>query len=258
MVLSLAACSAPVVVIYESEQGTKIQIISEQPESPNGIDPRFKNFAALDIEASLRRITITHSTWISLVQSDPKPLFSRELILELRDPLAKHLKLLKNGERIFIQFKDPYKFYDVDVAIYPDGSELVYYFTALIRNRDDVRYNELANDQGILVAQPGQTVDPSPYANLLRESIIPDEFQRAGIVDRIKTKIDTSFDDKLIDSTEYEQLTEIAESPRVASENTWELFWERWVLLKKAHEQRLMDDKAYREQKVVLIAEIQK
>ena len=256
LLAALSACVEPRVVLLQHPGGTRISMLPEQPAAPDGIAPEFAQITPLKIESILRRSTITHSTWISFVHSEPKPLFSPEQIRLLRAPLADALARLGPRERLLVELKDQYKGRDVEMVVYPDGAELVFRFLALIKDREDVTTGDDAIDQGELVAQPGQTVSKPALVSTLRQSIRQSDFARTERVARMRERIEKGYQEKIVDSGERARLLQLAALEEIPGEEVLRLFWERWELLYKAHREDLIDDAAYAERKSSLMQEL--
>ena len=254
----LAACGGPQVELLNTPDGTRMTLLSEQAPTPGGVDPSFRDLTPLAVEASLRRITVTHATWVSLVQSDPEPLLTVEQIKLLRKPLADALAAIRPDQRVLVRFKDRFKNLDVHVAVYADGTELVYAFSALSRDMERARASNESVDQAKLVEQPGQALTRTSSAGTLREPIRAGDMARAEFSGRMRQRVEQAYERKALSIDEREQLLAIATAQRAPGEEAWNLFWERWELLQKAHTQELVDDTAFAQRKAELIGTLQR
>lgn len=149
----------------ETRQGTEFYRVSdaEPPEPPP--EEGFAEITAERVEASLRRVTIRHATWMLFMRSDPKPLFADGQVAYLADVLARELPGLKPTARLGFRLSDPYKGLPVDVRIHPEGEFLVYRFLHLMRRPREGPGPEPPND-AVLETLSGQRVQRSATPTL--------------------------------------------------------------------------------------------
>jgi hypothetical protein len=167
---ALAACASERVLL-EQRAGIEVTLRPERypPRPPPGAD--FANLQDVQIERSLRRVVIRHSTFFLFVYSNPVPLFTDEQLAALREVLARELPRLPLERRLGFAFIDGHRRNEVDLEIYPEGNYLVYDFRALLR-RPESRLGRLGQpvNEAILFPQRDQIVKTGRFP-LLRDPI---------------------------------------------------------------------------------------
>lgn len=205
-----------------------------------------KEFSLQDYEIALRRVIITHSTWVSISESDPKPLFTDPQVRVFTRILKKHLPGLGARQRLLFRFREPYKNLDVLAEVYGDGEYMVFDFRALSRdiNAPNMRHMDVWNRASI-VRQSGQLVQETPQRTILKEPIRRDVVAISRMRQEKLDLLEDAQRDGVIRRDEAGRLRQIVQSEDELSVEQFKLFVEKLRTLEKALQQNLLNQQEY-------------
>ena len=216
-----------------------------------------KELTLQDYEIALRRVIITHSTWVGFTESDPKPLFTDPQVRVFTRILKKYLPGLGPEQRLLFRFQEPYKNLDVLAEVYGDGEYMVFDFRALSRDIDapPTRHIEVFNRAGI-IRQSGQLVQETTQRTILREPIRRDVLAIARLRQQKLDLVDDAQRDDVIQEDEAGRLRQIVQSEDGLSVEQFKLFVEKRRTLEIALQQNLFNQQEYSTRKEKLTQEL--
>jgi hypothetical protein len=257
LLLLVAACSVQHTPVPVPE-GVDARFTIEQGNSPAEAPPdaSIRAITPLEVATSLRRVTVRVSTWVSLVYGEPEPLFSEEQVVQFSPIIADTLHTMPEDGVLRLAFQDRFKHRSVDVWIYGEGPELVYYFNALVRDTETLRPpNDGQVDGAKLEALAGQTVTRGD-AQVLRHPVRGASLARLEARDAAMARIKQAREEERINAAEQTRLEAVASGPDAPAPEVWDTFWQRWDLLDKAHRQGLIDKESYEQRKAEMIGQL--
>lgn len=183
----LAGCVVEREVLSVDEaQHREVALLVGTPAPDEPPAPAFAAFTRDQAAASLGRVIVRPSTWITFIREDPEPLLSPEQIAWAAGPVAEHVPRLKPDERVQLRFRDRFHNYRVEVEVYPEGRFLVYRFTRLADQPERVAEQPNVNKvrYARLEPQPGQIEDSERDVEILRDPIFTESGASAPLARR--------------------------------------------------------------------------
>lgn len=173
--LLLAGCSANRTVLSNDQlKKREVAVLSgEKPAQPPP-SSAFQHLTPLQVEASLRHVTVRPASFIARNLGEPEPLLNPEQVAWARAAVLAHLPQLRPDQRLELRFRDRFNHYPVVVELYGSGTELVYRFTELaLAPKDPIMTSDLSQrlSWAKLVGLPGQKVREDGDVSYLRDPI---------------------------------------------------------------------------------------
>ncbi len=226
------------VSVLENQSWPKANLLVEWKPSP------------LDIETSLRQLTVRRSKLVIFVLQDAAPLLSNEQIKQLTPILVAQLPKLKERQRLRVTFNDhaSIQYYQVDIYAVPP--ELVYRFHQFAVNRlldksDGSSSSEVRRAK--LVAQPGQRIENTRAWIEIRDTVFQAGSQAAqDKVQRIETNLVLLEQQELSQPIKDELRTWAQQQQQLASKN-WQLYLSKRSTLERALQHGLLNKDEYQQ-----------
>ena len=252
-----AGCITGSDTIVRLDDVTKVSRLSNTEARESEPIALLKEFTLQDYEIALRRVVITHSTWIGTAESDPKPLFTDAQVRVFTRILKKYLPGLGPEERLLFRFQEPHKDLDVLAEVYGDGEYMVFDFRALSRDigAPAARHMDVYNRASI-VRQSGQLVQETTERTILKEPIRRDVLAIARLRQKKLDLLDSARRDDVIQEDEAGRLRQIVETEDGLSVEQFKLFMEKRSTLEKALQQGLFNQQEYSTRKERLTEEL--
>jgi hypothetical protein len=234
-------------LISSQPGGTRIERITGF--SAPGQMPQALPLKAPDLERSLLRITVRYHGVISFSKGPPQSLLTPDQAKAFAAILAEHLPTLALNQRLRFSFRDAGKGNLNEMDVYRDGPWVVYHFTVLVGNpKLALNPGDPPFSEADIQELPGQRVWYAHPEAVVKDVIAGSQESLAANVASAQALIDRDRADGLLSGDEAARLREMArEQPDIQVE-TWRRFLEKRATLKKAREQGLMEDAAYRAQ----------
>ncbi len=222
----------------------RLAALSAREAPPN---PALGALAPLQVEASLRRITVRYSRIIG--SNDPAPLFSERQAAALAPVLARELPTLAPKEHLRVSGHESYRGGSLEMDVYQDGDYLVYFFYSL--GSTEGMGSMSPTDPIYLVkfiSMPGQVVrDNSQFAEV-RDPLLGNlEKQDQELRDKLAL-LQAARAEGLLNDAESAELDAAARAKPALSTDAWRAYLDKRRTLKRAREQGLMDDATYASQ----------
>ena len=181
--------------------------------------PKFKQLSLGEVGRSLRRITVRVSKFISFNLGDPTPFHTEAQIDWAKKVIAERLPHLKPDQRLQLHYQDQFHKYAVEVEIWAEGNQLVYYFTKLAAKDDDPNRDiseERPQSWVTLVEQPGQSVSYDDRADILKDQLFGAGDMPVGAREEKQDAIQKALASQIIDAEESRKLSRLVETaPRI-------------------------------------------
>lgn len=260
LLLVLAAGCSPqrTVVMEDAAAQRRVTLLTgtEPPETPPA--PGFATLPALELEVSLGRIIIRPGTWNRYALGDPASLLGPDGLRWARDAVAPLLAKLKPDQRVELHFRDRFKGYPVTVQIYPEGQELVYFFTELMPEPyQDFRgvTGDLKPTFGEVQVQPGQEYTSNDAGYTLRDRVFgrdASDVQLAQKLDDVRRAQDL----KRATNAQLDPVRDLLHKHPAISREALARYLDRLELLNKARAQGLFSEAEAAQRERTLLQEL--
>jgi len=248
LTLALAACAITRQEPLLDGPGLQVRRVTGDRPATVAPDPRTRDLTRLEVEASLRRIVVDYHGAVSFISAGVRPLLSESQVKSFGQVLHRELSTLQPNQRVRFRFRDAKQNFAVEMDVYPDGANLVYAFLKLVEFPGYTPApGEMIVPGADLVPQPGQEATRRAPL-LLKDPVVAEEAAQArGRADRLAL-VDVARADGVIDAAEQERLRALVDGqPRIPLD-AWRAYWDQRRTLKKALEQQIVDEAAYRVQ----------
>lgn len=242
--LALGGCSVQRDVLQgtRDNQG-KAVLLTGTPEYKASPSPKFKRLSEGQVERSLRRITVRVSKFISFNRGDPTPFHTDAQIDWAKSVMVRRIPNLKPDQRLQLNYQDQFHKFLVEVEIWAEGNNLVYYFTKLAAKDETPTQEEVGQRPAnwvTLVEQPGQSVSFDDQAYILKDQL----FSSGPIAVLKRTEKLDAVQDALakenIDTMESRRLSRLVDSAPRISLLDFQTYLDKRETLKKAFSQNLL------------------
>lgn len=245
--LLFAGCAGERLVVSNDEKMGVVSILSgtDTPEAPP--QPALRELSSAMVEGSLRRIWVEPSTWSLFSRDDATRYLTPAQTFWARDHISQQLPGLREDQRIELAFKDQFKKFDVRVEIYPEGNQLVYFFTQLSTDPiiDPSNFSTGSPSWVTLVEQPGQEVLFSRKGHTLKDPVagkVPGEDPRR--LEKLE-RVQQAVRDKIIEPEEGKNLAEVIDANPNLQVTDIETYLKKHRTLGDALKQGLLSQEEY-------------
>ncbi|HUJ74957.1 MAG TPA: hypothetical protein VL359_08870 [bacterium] len=243
----LTACSGYEEIPASGQGGAHIFRVTNVHLAEQAPDPALATLPLLQVQASLRRITVTYNRILSLVTTDPQPLLSEQQIGSFAAVIHAELSAWRPGEALEFRFLDAFYRYPVTMLVYPDGPRLVYRFTNLATMPDTLA-EPPRQFMAKLRPQPGQEAVNHAELAWVADPVISGAREQALQRQAKLDLIAGAQKDGTVDDAEAARLQGLVDAhPQVALE-AWQRYWVKRHALKNAQNQGVMEQADYQAQ----------
>lgn len=246
------------VVSTDETSGREVAVLSgtEPPDPPPVAE--IAQLSPLEAEASLRRLIVRPSTWASFMRGDPEPFLSPEQLTWARGAVAPEIPRLKPDQRLQLRFRDRFHHYETEVEIYPQGRTLVYRFTKLADQPEELRRDNPAVTAPHYVefaAQPGQNVDIDGGVVTLQDAVVGRAEREAPLAANVALLDEAVKAGRLSAEDAAPARTLLEANPRVGSD-ALKLYLEKLATVIKAENQGIFSAEEAKARKEKLLDEL--
>ena len=171
--------------------------------------------------------------------------------------MQEQLPIMVPGQRLRIEFSEPYRNYLVQMELYPEGTQLVYQFERLgwdpkrVGDRDTPPVNE-----AFLEAQPGQRIEVAPDFAILWDPLKSEVLAAAQAKQEKLDLITEALDKQILAQKEGDALKELVERKPGIPIERWRGYLNRHETLSRALKENLIDEGLYQSRLTLLEAEL--
>lgn len=242
--LALGACSLLVsrdVISEDPDAGRAVALLSNTDPPATPPAPEFTRLTPLEAEASLQRVIVKPSTWISFVREEPQPLFAEEQLTWAAAAIAAHVPGLQPEQRLQLRFLDRFKGYPTEVDVHAEGNDLVYRFTKLAKQPADVGdpLRPVLARFAKLVPQTGQSLEDDGQVATLSDPV----FGRATVdhLARNLALLDAAVEDSTLTAEDVAPArAALTARPAAATPDAVQTYLEKLATLVRAEKQGLL------------------
>ena len=215
----------------------KAVLLTGTPEPLTPPSPKFLALSEGQAGRSLRRMTVRVSKFISFNLGDPTPFHTDIQIDWAKKVMADWVPKLKPDQRLRLLYVDQFHKYLVEVEIWAEGNQLVYYFTKLAARDEtpDVGSIGLRPANWVtLVEQPGQSLTFDDRAFILKDLLFSAGGKTVPEREKKLAAIQAALAGKTIDANDSRELSRLVETAPLISLVDFETYLDKRETLKKA------------------------
>ena len=258
--LLAAGCSMPRYDVLEKEGSARSVVLISGLRHVSPPDPALiAQLSPMQLEQSLRRLVVRVSTWVSFILGDPQPLLSGEQIQWVLGVLHPRLLQLQPDQRLELNFKDRFKGLQIQMQVYPDGSELVFRFLQLVSDPPEpgmLTRGEMPVHRAQLFPQAGQKLTYDEKAVSLHEPLAAAQLESAAELQSKMGLLDSALKNSVALPEEEKTLRALIQDHPNVSIAAWKLYWDKRATLATARSQGLFSTAEYEQRKQSLLKEL--
>lgn len=246
-------------ISIDPDKKRQVSLLSgvEEPDKP--ASPQFKQLTLAQVSGSLTRLTVEVAEVISFVRGDPTPFLTPDQVGWAAAAIHTHVPKLKPDQRLRLEFEDQHNKLTVEVQLWGEGNELVYYFTKLSSRKEEGGFGPGESMRPTnfvtLVERPGQNLDYDANAFILKDRLFTDTGTQ--IADR-RAKLDliTRMVEKKIvrDEEEARDLSTLVDKNPGLQLQTLQTYFEKLETLSTAYKQNLFTKEEFETRRKTLRA----